>query len=474
MENASQKSARPRRRRLPRWAWALLILMLLAGGWYLASGRGMRPITVRVIPSNCFLHFSMNGCGYPAMEGPTGKSKGIYNFTARWLDDDGKPLPGPLRVFRAVGVASPDRKVAVLPADKRNIHRITFAWRDGRRKVLDLADGLYSDSLAVTDDGHFTDSRKLYNDRGEALLTAKFLPWITSADPRYVTLGKEGYVTTSGRYRWRILTYTMSLYDIRAKRRLFSTARSTGETGIILHDGKYFLFVPKRGLAQRFAGSTAAGSIGIFPEELLSWWWGEDGSVWTTHNGALQVLDWHHGPLRLRTVGVIPAMHHTIEPLDNRGTAHQYRSSAESLKPSYPAGEVSIGAAIWDDGRLVAIAESRSVWPHQVATTFKSTIRKYPRLQRERRVLTLYRDGRPIGRYAVPIDPNANLLKITPTGGIVLRSSARGFRPGMYTLTVRRQVVAREHLAFTKEGTRLAWVVETKKGKTMRVFKVPK
>jgi len=34
--------------------------------------------------------------------------------------------------------------------------------------------------------------------------------------------------------------------------------------------------------------------------------------------------------------------------------------------------------------------------------------------------------------------------------------------------------ILREHLAFNKDGTRLAWVVETIKGKTMRVFKVPK
>jgi len=232
--------------------------------------------------------------------------------------------------------------------------------------------------------------------------------------------------------------------------------------------------VPKSGLAQRFAGSMAAGSIGILPDGPLFWWWGEDGSVWTTHNGALQVLDWRHGPLRLRTVGTIPAMYHIIDSLDNRGTADTYRSSAESLKPSSPYdGEASIGAAVWGDGRLVAIAETRSAWPRQMAAVLKSAIRKYPRLQRERRVLTLYRDRRQAGRYSIPINLEANLLTKTPTGGIVLRSSGRGFRPGLFTLTVRRPM-AREHLAFTKDGTRLAWVVETAKGKTIRVFKVQK
>jgi len=240
MVNASQSVACPRRRRLPR-VWTLLILMLLAGGWYLAAGRGMHPITVRTISNNCFLHFSMNGCAYPVMEGPTEKGKNTYDFTSRWLDDDCRPLPDPLQIFRAIGAVSSEGRLAALPAGKSHIHRITFAWRDGRRKVLDLADGLYSDSLSVTDDGHFTDNRKLYNDSGEALLTAEFLPWIKCADPRYVAIGKEGYATTTGRFRWRVWTYTMSLYDIGTKRRLFSTARSTGETGIILHDGKYFL-----------------------------------------------------------------------------------------------------------------------------------------------------------------------------------------------------------------------------------------
>ncbi|MHB0936588.1 MAG: hypothetical protein ACYC6A_09380 [Armatimonadota bacterium] len=437
------------RRRLPRWAWALIILALLVGGWYFA-GR-LHPITIRTIPADCYLHFSMGGCGYPAVEGSTDKGRRTYDYTARWLDDDGRPQGEPFVLHSGKWAVSPGR-IAVahtMAADKRN--EVGIAWRDGRRTRLTLPRPV-SKLLPTADDGRFQGSGQLFDLQGMAAFTPpmnlEFAGGVQSVDPRYVVLRHW-----SSTMRLKDLI----LYDTAGGKRVWTTTRSVWQAGIVFHAGNDFLFVPREGLAQRFTGSVSTGSAGTPTGRALPWWWGEDGTVWTVQAGSVQVLDWQHGALRLRKLPVISTEDPRVRRLENRAGP----DSLYYIFPS-PPHEPSSGVAVWGGGRLVAVAASRSIWPAAIQRAMQPIIKRYRTLQRERRVLTLYHNGRKIGRYAIPLDPNAVLekeqwLAVTPPG--------TGYES---------PVLAREHLAFTKDGTRLAWVVETAKGKTIYVFKVPR
>jgi hypothetical protein len=44
--------------------------------------------------------------------------------------------------------------------------------------------------------------------------------------------------------------------------------------------------------------------------------------------------------------------------------------------------------AVWGNGRLIAVAASRSVWPAAIQRSIQPVIKRYRTLQRERRVLT--------------------------------------------------------------------------------------
>jgi len=74
------------------------------------------------------------------------------------------------------------------------------------------------------------------------------------------------------------------------------------------------------------------------------------------------------------------------------------------------------------------------------------------------RRLTLYRDGRRLGTFVIRLDPKSPLKMIDP-------SRTGHFYP--------KTVLTSEHLAFTGDGRYLSWVVETAKGKTIYVFRVP-
>jgi len=427
----------------------LIILMVLAGGWYFA-GR-LHPVTMRTIPANCYLHFSMSGCGYPAVEGPTAKDKGVYDFSARWLDDDGRPQGKPFVLHAGKWAVSTER-IAVahtLATDKRNA--VGIAWRDGRRTQLTLPWPV-SKLLPTADNGCFQGRGQLFDSQGTAVFTPpmnlEFAGGVQSVDPRYVVLR---HWSSTMRLK------DLMLYDTASGKRLWMTTRSVWQAGIVFHTGNDFLFVPREGLAQRFTGGAPSGSIGTPAGRALPWWWGEDGTVWTVQAGSVQVLDWQHGALRLHKLPVTSTEDPRVRRLENR-------AGPESLYYIFPTPphEPSSGMAVWGNGRLVAVTASQNIWPAAVQHLMQPVIKRYRTLQRERRVLILYRNGRKIGRYAIPLDPNAVLekellLAVPPPG--------TGYVP---------PVLAREHLAFNKDGTRLAWVVQTAKGKTIYVFKVPK
>ena len=449
MEHTPQPDAHPRRR-LPRWAWALILLLLPAGGWFLADGLRLRPMTARTIPSNCSLHFSMNGCGYPAVEGPTDKGKGVYDFTARWLDDDGRPRGGPFVLHSGKWAVSPERTAVAYTTPMGGRTEVGVAWRDGRRALLELPRRVPK-LLAASDDGRFHDGRELFDLRGEAVVTPpeplEFAAWVQSVDPRYVILR-----------HWRQSPADLIFFDTVSGKRLWTTTRSARQAGIVFHAGNDFLLVPRVGLAQRFTADAPSGSMGTASGNPLPWWWGEDGTVWTIYPGAVQVLDWQQGALLLRALPVTAVEDPRIRRLENRADSDS-RWYAFPPPPYAP----SPGLAVWGGGRLVATAESQSIWPSAFRRPLQPVINRYRRLQRERRVLTLYRDGRKAGRFAIPLDPHAPL----ETGRLV--SVTRGSGSGVIP-----PVIAREHIAFNKDGTRLAWVVETVKGKSIYVFRVPR
>ncbi len=99
--------------------------------------------------------------------------------------------------------------------------------------------------------------------------------------------------------------------------------------------------------------------------------------------------------------------------------------------------------AVWDDGSLVAHTELRSPFPPVIDQGIDALA---DRLQRRRPQpppiwqLTLYRNGRNIGRFRLPMRQ----------------------LPPRYSLT--------EHLAFTADGRYLSWVIGSRQDTRLFVF----
>jgi len=170
------------------------------------------------------------------------------------------------------------------------------------------------------------------------------------------------------------------------------------------------------------------------------------------------VLSWHQGAPRLRARPQSVTADPHIRRLEHRagGQYEEYRF--------LPAPhEASPGMAVADHGRLVAVAETQESLPPALRRLLRPLLPRVPLLQRQRRVLTLYRDQRVLGRHTIALDPRALLTPAT-TVSLAYGLRAAGYLPAVF---------AREHLAFNAQNTRLAWVVETKKGKTLYVFAVP-
>jgi hypothetical protein len=405
----------------------------------------------------------MNGCGYPAIEGPTKTGKNTYDFTANWLDDDGRPLPNPFRLYAGLCVVSPLRVVAVSPGSTSHIHDVTLAWRDGRRTKLTIENNLYTKLLAPTDDGRFHDGRNAYDRNGALVLaqpgSGELLSWVQSVDSRYLAFQ---HWTPAPR-----LT-ELVLFDTATGKKVWATTRSTLQPGVIFHEGKDFLFIPKNGLLQRFTGSGRTAIVSGPGGGAETWWWGEDGTVWTVGgNGSIQIYD--RRKAALRKLPMTALTDDRIHALANCERPSPYEPFP---RMNHHAGFP--GVAVWDGGRLVATVETRKAWPRPVNGLFMKAGKKYPslrKLHRELRWLTLYRDRRKIGRYAVGFDPDT-MLPSTSSGIMRWYDSMRISKTGRLTVFP-PPILACEHLAFNKDGTRLAWVRETTKGKTIYVFKVP-
>jgi len=313
--------------------------------------------------------------------------------------------------------------------------------------------------LFPTDAGGVHDGNRCYYENGRRMVTLppgyRFLQNFQCQDPDYLPLAGP-------HRRHPDRPGVLGVYDLR-KHTIISLGQTSpgGNNGIIFHrNGRFLLNYgtpiiidpgPRIVPYQPPKAFTAGRQLWD-----ADWCWGEDSTIWMVDGATAFVLDWRHGSPVFRALpcqaSPDPRIKASAFQWVNPGTATTHDRQAS-------------GVAVWGDGRLVACVRTQPALPQPIARLCdKTTWAKG--IPREVRELVLYRDGRRAGWYRLPLDLTVKSLP-DPMQYFSI-PSIRGFKPKPPPL-----ILAREHLAFTKDGTRLAWVVETAKGKRIYVFKVP-
>jgi len=427
------------KRRRQRRMWIIFCLLLLAGGGYLGyrlfAIPQLRPVTSRTLPRFTSLRFSANGADYPALEVNWVESKRYVAFYHnRWLDNTCRPVGKQFTtLFESPIIIDTKREVATYVKyenyhswDSHPIMLNTVIWRGGRREPLTRHPEYALDQLPQ---GYQNSQSFLYcDDWHHAVYYRRASP----TGPVY------------------------DLYDRQQKRALFSFTPQFHMPGMVFHQGDRFVLVQREGMTQVFEKGKLLRKFG---SQSTVWNWSEDGTVWMVNKMTLRVLIWRKG---------VPVMVSLSSPVyhDKRVIYIQNPMPGRSYMPAIPDNHPSLEIAAWGDGQLVACTKTKILLPHTVDRLFTLLGSRFTRLSntpREARVLMLYRKGKQIGRLIVklPYIPPTPI----PASTIPFRTTS-GFR------SISSVLLPREHLAFTGDGRYLSWVIMTKKGTTVYVFRV--
>ena len=408
--------ARTRHRR--RLLVIFFIMGLLAGGWAwrMHAIRGdLRLVTHRVLPRGCRLLFSANNLGYPALQSTIPRRH--EEFAAHWLDDQ-------CRVGRRATDKTQSYNIIVSPARGSVIwtgellakgQQVHLVGREGRRRDLlfsfnhnFFAKSVTNDGslFAISADGYFTADGKPARIPGFGTCWSIERGW-QSADPNILPLHDDRHEN-------------LVLYD-RAQGRVLYTIPERDNTGrgIIFTQDRRLVVVPSSGIVHVFENGKQLASFG---NGVFQWIWGEDGTVWNLYD--YRLLQWRSGKPRL-------VSHHipiNFDPDFYHPTELTYAEPGD-WQPTF-TGEA--WAALWGDDALGATVETVPLIPMPLMTAM-AWIQSKTKWQFDTRLigrqLTLYRNGKPAGRIAIrPPRPT----KHSPYG---------------------------EHLAFTRDGKYLAWVI---------------
>ncbi|MHB9108623.1 MAG: hypothetical protein ACYDCO_16320 [Armatimonadota bacterium] len=453
------------RRRLPRWAWALIILAVLTGGSALAFrlyyGPRVPVIAIRRLPADTrMIIFSANGVGYPAAIVRANRNvAGRLSPHAHLLDDDGVPSEEKFH-NNGTTIISPNRQVAVDRDMSRDPKAAALVWRSGGRRQITVPPPSDQHWLFPTDAGGVHDGERRYYQDGRCVVTLppgyRFLANAQCADPRFLPLAGP-------QCNPALQSGNLGLYDLQRKAIIPLGLSNWGDgEGIIFRHGDRFL-VTHGGPIVIVPGSlpvTYKPSPRKAPATGSRWCWGEDGTAWLVSGATVSVYDWRQGTPELRALPCAVKQDARIRDLSNLwinpGTLSIHRGEAP-------------GVAVWGDGRLVACIETHRTLPTSVARLCGKTSLT-ARIPLETRELVLYQDGRRAGWYRLPIDPT---LKSLPDPMDYYATPPGNYGPPVVS-PPKPILLALEHLAFNQNGTRLSWVVETSKGKTIYVFKVPR
>ncbi len=435
----TEQPAKPRRRR---WRIWLALLLVCAGGWgaYRLLNPTLRPVTRRLLPEGTQFRFSANGVGYPAIESRV-IAGGI--MSAVWLDARSQPAPG-LGVSYFNCCVSPSGTVAgTFDYAGLDTYRITSIRRDGRREHcrMTLANHGYFDRL-VTDLGSccnaFDDIIK--SDGAHRMIVRPY--WditnqIACADPRYLAC-----YTTSIPDRVanrKLMIYNIALPTPELVASLPVPRLDQGCPVMVFSHGKRFLVVPAYDAAYVCEEGKIVRTLG---NTRTRWGWGDDGTVWgDSVDGHTCLLHWQTG-----IIDIVPL------PVMVPPESQFYDMT----------GSVSLlDSAVWGDGRMIAVTQTRqrtSINTISILNKILHRVSKAKSFPREARALTLYRDGAKVGTFAVWLTPKGPVVPFT-FGTMTIRGSS------LYP-----SIVYREHLAFSKDGRYLSWIVDVGRGPQVYVF----
>ena len=414
METAPTCATAPMRRR-GMWLVLFGLIFLLAVGFLNRPAFGMpelTPITARHIPRNNSLFFSAFGPGYPALQAGVSDESFFYDHF-QWLADDGSLLPQVVTlIFDAVG----PRRDYVVTAPTRSWDKFVYtrSWRDGRQTPND------------------TPPKTVTREAATLYLSSA----IHSEDP--------GYAVYHSPKDQRGMLGEAVLYDIAQGKVVASFGAPVPGEGIVFHRGERLLFVQRR-----YGGATVleqnGNVLGRFPGY---WCWGEDGTVWTMQGPQAQVLCWQEGTPALAALPVPMTREPRVQYYgDDARTSTAYLFNMAGMRPTdgragwmKPFQDPASTIAAWHDGNLAAVTTTDPPWQPGAARPAAGTV-PAP----SRRVLTLYREGKPAGSFSVELLPE------------MMFSTVNHF--------------SNEHLAFSGDGMYLSWVIETKQGVKLYVFR---
>lgn len=412
------------RKRL-RWWWVLACLVLALGGlwgWRQQVAHGaLHLVTKRTFPTGIGVRCSAGGIGYPAVE------------NERPITD----LQQPVRLILLDDRCRPTRwktgsNLAISP------RRGTVMWCD-----FTGSDGLQVHLLAR--DGSKNTSTYQVINRGLS-------PWSITEDGRAFALTDNDVFTAAGKrvplprgcipaWSWicddsRYLALrnnkddTLYLYDWAKQRVTLTIPHNLPYSqcaGVIFTDQQRTAIIPAQGQGMIYDGVKRIAVYGNSSSYLV---WGEDGTVWNWQD--YTCIRWRRGPVASFRIPFDITFDTDYYP----ATARTYFNDT-AYTHEYGWGEA--WPALWHDGELGASAQTVSLLPERAQTLVYRLGQKMKRPLHERfigRELTLYRHGKPIGRYAIrPPKPLPRTVAAPPDYA--------------------------EHLAFTADGRHLCWLVQS-------------
>ena len=286
--------AAPTRRNM-RWLFVLLVVPLLAGGWWML--RRPEPLltlrTKRVIPQEWWVNFAvLSGCPAQQIRFVKGEDREV-----EWLDEDGGVRAGAHADALAHAVFSPDARVIASPVRDAatRVWQARLGWQTGAQSTIALPHSM-GVLTGIADDGTVSlDERTVLDAGGNAVPLPtdgklyQLAPTATD-DPRLLPLLVLPAGTTA-----ESSAVTFSLLDRAGGHPVVTLPRmAKAWPTVIFHAGDRLLCA-NNGMVKLFAGHKLLATLPGY------WQWCGDGTLWqpNTANGdpvtQLAMLHWRTG-----------------------------------------------------------------------------------------------------------------------------------------------------------------------------------